>query len=427
MLDRRIVWVILMIAGIAMLSFGVILALLGPGFSTVAVPLVLFGVPMCAFGLGLAVKSAGESERKVLILEDQVELLTQEASRQRDAVDQFASGLNMMILVVDAKHRVIYANRQARSAFGMSRAFGQTLLAQTFSRELEEMVRSAFESGEVRKGELGFNHPESRIGQVQVWAEPPAFDRCFISIVDITSLRRLERTRQDFVANVSHELRTPMATIRVMAETLQYEKDDPEIQERYLAAIIREVDRLAQVTADLLTLSMVESRGVKTEAVCLSQVLHAVVDQARPKAAGKGIELKCEVHSQTVIPANKNLAHQVFANLVDNALNYTLEGSVTVELAESDRELTVSVADTGIGISSEHTARVFERFYRVDKGRSRAKGGTGLGLSIVKHIVESHGGRVWVESELNQGTTFFVALPKETPGQGALENDEEED
>lgn len=426
-MDRRIFWVILIAAGTAMLAAGVVLALLGSGFSAFAVPLLIFGIPIAVFGLGLAAKSAGEHERRTLTLEDQIELLTQEASRQRDAVDQFASGLNMMILVVDAKHRVIYANRQARSAFGMSRAFGQTLLAQTFSRELEEMVRSAFESGEVRKGELGFNHPESRIGQVQVWAEPPAFDRCFISIVDITSLRRLERTRQDFVANVSHELRTPMATIRVMAETLQYEKDDPEIQERYLTAIIREVDRLAQVTADLLTLSMVESRGVKTEAVCLGQVLQAVVEQAAPKAKEKGIDLILASPSQTVIPANKNLVHQVFANLVDNALNYTIEGSVTVDVAESEKELTVSVTDTGIGISSEHTARVFERFYRVDKGRARAKGGTGLGLSIVKHIIESHGGRVWVESELNQGTTFFVALPKETPGQGAPESDEEAD
>lgn len=426
-MDRRIFWVILTAAGAAMLAVGVVFALLGAGFSPFAVPLLIFGLPLSAFGLGLAVKSAGEAERRVLILEDQIELLTQEASRQRDAVDQFASGLNMMILVVDAKHRVIYANRQARSAFGMSRAFGQTLLAQTFSRELEEMVRSAFESGEVRKGELGFNHPESRIGQVQVWAEPPAFGRCFISIVDISSLRRLERTRQDFVANVSHELRTPMATIRVMAETLQYEKDDPEIQERYLGAIIREVDRLAQVTSDLLTLSMVESRGVKTEAVCLGQVLKAVVDQSTPKAKEKGLILVLAAESQTVIPANKNLIHQVFANLVDNALNYTLEGSVTVDLTESETELTVSVADTGIGISSEHTARVFERFYRVDKGRSRAKGGTGLGLSIVKHIVESHGGRVWVESELNQGTTFFVALPISTPGQALPEGEDDED
>lgn len=426
-MDRRIFWVILTAAGAAMLAVGVVFGLLGAGFSAFAVPLLIFGLPLSAFGLGLAVKSAGEAERRVLILEDQIELLTQEASRQRDAVDQFASGLNMMILVVDAKHRVIYANRQARSAFGMSRAFGQTLLAQTFSRELEEMVRSAFESGEVRKGELGFNHPESRIGQVQVWAEPPAFNRCFISIVDISSLRRLERTRQDFVANVSHELRTPMATIRVMAETLQYEKDDPEIQDRYLGAIIKEVDRLAQVTSDLLTLSMVESRGVKTESVCLGQVLKAVVDQSTPKAKEKGLNLVLAAESQTVIPANKNLIHQVFANLVDNALNYTLEGSVTVDLAESETELTVSVADTGIGISSEHTARIFERFYRVDKGRSRAKGGTGLGLSIVKHIVESHGGRVWVESELNQGTTFFVALPTSAPGQALPESEDDEE
>lgn len=356
-----------------------------------------------------------------------MESKTQEALSQRDAVDQFASGLDMMILVVDAKHRLIYANRQARATFQMDRVFGQPLLTKTFSRELEDLAARAIETGDSLKAELSFTHPEARIGQVQVWAEPPEFTRCFISIVDITSLRRLERSRQEFVANVSHELRTPMATIRAMAEVLQDEKDNPAIQEKYLGAIIHEVDRLAAVTSELLTLSMVESTGLTRSPVRLVECLERVMHQLIHKAEEKGLQLKWTAEADPTLNLNASLIQQVIQNLVDNAIAYTSEGSVKVALEVKEGEAHITVADTGSGIAGEHLPRIFERFYRVDKGRSRAKGGTGLGLSIVRHIVEAHGGRVWVESIFGEGSTFGFALPLDQEDSAPPPDKEESD
>lgn len=410
MQNLRLHWPLLIFSGAALLAAGAIFGLLGPGLSPAAVACLILGVPSALLGAVIAFASSQEMEVKSQSLEGQIESLAQEALSQRDAVDQFASGLDMMILVVDAKHRLIYANRQARSTFQMDKVFGQPLLTKTFSRELEDLASRAFESGESLKAELSFTHPENRIGQVQVWAEPPEFTRCFISIVDITNLRRLERSRQEFVANVSHELRTPMATIRAMAEVLQDEKDDPAIQEKYLGAIIHEVDRLAAVTSELLTLSMVESTGLTKSPVRLVECLERVVNQLARKADEKGLNLTWTAEADPTISLNASLIQQVIQNLVDNAINYTSEGSVSVLLKLQDGEAVVSVSDTGAGIAGEHLPRLFERFYRVDKGRSRAKGGTGLGLSIVKHIVEAHGGRVWVESVFGQGSTFGFSL-----------------
>lgn len=407
----RFHWFILVAAGSALLTAAAVLGLLGQGMAFAAALCLTAGLPVLIFGLVVLASELKESKSRTLALEVQVESLAHESLTQRDAVDQFAAGLDMMILVVDAKHRLIYANPQARANLQMEKVFGQQLLTKTFSRELEDLVAAAFETGEPKKGELSFNHPEDRIGQVQVWAEPPTFTRCFISIVDITSLRRMERSRQDFVANVSHELRTPMASIRAMAEVLQEERDDLAIQERYLGAIIHEVDRLAAVTSELLTLSMVESKGLTKAPVRLVECLERAVHRMEHKAEEKSLALSWTAEADPVISINASLIQQVIQNLVDNAINYTLEGTVHVAMRVDEGEAVVSVRDTGSGIAGEHLPRLFERFYRVDKGRSRAKGGTGLGLSIVKHIVEAHGGRVWVESVYGQGSTFGFSLP----------------
>lgn len=404
-------WPLLIFAGVALLAAGAVLGLMGPGMAVPAIACAVLGFPVALLGAVIAYSTAQEREVRIEALEAQVESRTQEALSQRDAVDQFASGLDMMILVVDAKHRLIYANRQARSSFQMENVFGQPLMTKTFSRELEDLATRALATGESLKAELSFTHPEDRIGQVQVWAEPPEFTRCFISIVDITGLRRLERSRQEFVANVSHELRTPMATIRAMAEVLQDEKDDPAIQEKYLGAIIHEVDRLASVTSELLTLSMVESTGLSKSPVRLVECLERVVNQLAHKADEKGLRLAWSAEADPTISLNASLIQQAIQNLVDNAINYTSEGSIAVVLKLTEGEAVVTVEDTGTGIAGEHLPRLFERFYRVDKGRSRAKGGTGLGLSIVKHIVEAHGGRVWVESVYGQGSRFSFSLP----------------
>ncbi|HCE00161.1 MAG TPA: hypothetical protein DER07_03880, partial [Armatimonadetes bacterium] len=213
-----------------------------------------------------------------------------------------------------------------------------------------------------------------------------------------------------------HELRTPLASIRAVAETLLEEPDaDRPMRERFLGKIIEEVDRLTQISKDLLVLSAAESNPVRKQECDLAVLVRNIVSEAEPRAQQAGLCLQYEGPKHLLLAANNTQVYEVVANLVDNAIKYSNEGTITVRLEDGGEEAVLTVADQGIGIPSEHLDRVFERFYRVDKGRSRAKGGTGLGLSIVKHIVEAHGGKVSVQSRLGEGSTFTVRLPKGAP------------
>ena len=271
----------------------------------------------------------------------------------------------------------------------------------------------AAETDAPTRGEIVFAYPHEWTGLASAWRDA-AEDRVFVSVYEITELRRLERSRRDFVANVSHELRTPMTIIRGYAETL-LDEDPPtaETAGRMLPRIIAEVDRLSTITQDLLILSVAESNPVRKQRCDLAEVVRGVTTQLGPKAAEKGLELTYEGEESLPIQANPAQVGQVALNLVDNALNYTPKGSVRVNLVQEGDRAVLTVEDTGLGIATEHIERVFERFYRVDRGRSRATGGTGLGLSIVRHIVEAHGGRVGLESALHRGSTFRVELPLE--------------
>lgn len=381
---------------------------------------VIFALLFAAFaGLALAgllkASSVATEESAALVeAKETASSLKREVTRTRDAVDQLAAGLDVLIFLTDRQTNIVYANQRACDAFRFREPAGHRLLAVTFSNELEELVHEAAETGQAQRLELTFHHPAERIGIAQVWAEPGDVGRIFVAIYDITDLRRLERVRRDFVANVSHELRTPMTTIRAMAETLV--DDDPrdsDLTKPYLEKIIREIDRLTSITSDLLTLSTAESHASTKERVDLSLALRSACQMLAVKAEDKGLELRTEIEDGLILAANESLLSQVWINLIDNAISYTANGSVVVTASKTESQACVEVKDTGIGIASEHLPRVFERFYRVDKGRSRAKGGTGLGLAIVRNIVEAHGGRVEVESALNEGSAFRVLLPLE--------------
>jgi two-component system phosphate regulon sensor histidine kinase PhoR len=337
--------------------------------------------------------------------------LEAELELQRNEIDALAEGLNVAIFICDAKATIQYANRRAEELFRFQNPVGRTLLAVTISIDLEKLVLQALAEQRPVEAEFTFSYPEEHIALAQAWPDPHT-DRAFLSVYDVTSLRRLERIRRDFVANVSHELRTPLATIRAMAETLADDVDPKEeMAKRYLEKIVQEVDRLSLITQDLLVLSMAESNPVRPQACDIAEICQSVVGQLRPKAAAKGLAMSYTGPERLVLNANSTQLSQVVINLVDNAINYTTEGSVQVTLRDVEGVVELVVADTGIGIASEHISRIFERFYRVDKGRSRATGGTGLGLSIVKHIVEAHGGTVSVDSDLGKGTRFTVTLP----------------
>lgn len=234
---------------------------------------------------------------------------------------------------------------------------------------------------------------------------------------DVTDLKRLERVRQDFVANVSHELRTPLTAIKGYVEALRDGGlQDPVQAEQFLRVIQRHSERMDKIVSDLLLLSEMESadRVLQKETVHLPELIRAAVETLRPLAEGKKQNLRVEpMEGLPSLRADSQKIHQVLINLLHNAISYTPEeGSITMEAMPVPDGVEVSVADNGIGIRPEDLSRIFERFYRVDKGRSRELGGTGLGLSIVKHIVEAHGGKVRVESKPGRGSRFTFFLPR---------------
>jgi two-component system, OmpR family, phosphate regulon sensor histidine kinase PhoR len=237
-----------------------------------------------------------------------------------------------------------------------------------------------------------------------------------IVLHDITELRKLERIRRDFVANVSHEFRTPLTAIQGFAETLlSGAKDDPQNRERFLGIILEHSRRLARLTEDLLKLSQMDADRLELELrrISVSQFVESCYETAQRRAAEKELTLTLEMPNRLPdISGDARRLQEVLQNLLDNAIQYTLPGGKIVLSAETrDGEVIFTVADTGIGIPQADQPRIFERFYRVDAARSREAGGTGLGLAIAKHLVEVHGGRIWVESELGAGSKFHFSVP----------------
>ncbi len=236
---------------------------------------------------------------------------------------------------------------------------------------------------------------------------------------DITRLKRLEGIRRDFVSNVSHELRTPITSIKGSVETLlDGAIDEKQNAQRFLGIILKQIERLSAIIEDLLLLSRIEQEEEKGDVLLhtanLCKVLSEAVTDASGKATEKSVEVKLECPEGLSARVNERLLEQAVFNLLDNAIKYSESGgSVRVLAKAAGSEVTISVADRGIGIAKEHIDRLFERFYRVDKGRSRKEGGTGLGLAIVKHIIGAHGGHVTVQSEPGVGSTFTIHLPRE--------------
>lgn len=257
---------------------------------------------------------------------------------------------------------------------------------------------------------------DGRIFDVQA---APLIDRgsagAIATFHDITELERLERVRKDFVANISHELGTPLAAIQGYAETLRDGAlEDPENSRRFLNIIISHTDRINRLASDLLMLSEIESERIPAPAERISvlevaeNALHAVAPHAEEHRVLAYLNAADDVH----VMAHKGRLERAISNLLLNAINYNRpDGEVRIDVQRADATARISVVDNGIGIATQDVSRIFERFYRVDKARSRDTGGTGLGLSIVKHIVERAGGSVVVESQLGKGSIFTVVLP----------------
>ena len=340
-----------------------------------------------------------------------------EAVARQDALfDSMIEG----VLVLDESGRVQFANPAFSQMFATTGSLrGRALLEAVRLHEIATIVERAGVEGRVVDHELRLSGEPERWLQINAATMSGADHRRLGTILvvhDLTRLKKLERTREEFVANVSHELRTPLSLIKGYVETLlDGAKDNPEVSVRFLQTIQRNSERLQFLIEDLLVISELESGRVTmtTRVLPLTALVDKVFADLNDRAARKEVRLVNETGPLSA-RADERRVQQVLSNLVDNAVKYgRVNGTVIVSARLiPDGPVEVCVRDDGPGIPPEALERVFERFYRVDKARSRDQGGTGLGLSIVKHIVQSHGGEVWATSELGKGTSFFFTLPR---------------
>jgi two-component system, OmpR family, phosphate regulon sensor histidine kinase PhoR len=344
--------------------------------------------------------------------------------RDRAQVQQETIFNNLLdgILVLDVEQRVRLANRTLKSWFNLDDDIcGRTLIEVLRQHELQEVVRQAATSKQEAGVELEFALPGGKPVILQTTAKvfadsTGAVQGTIVVFHDLTRLRRLETVRQEFVANVSHELRTPLSMIKGSVETLlDGAKDDPRASVRFLEMIQKHANRLAFLIEDLLTLSRLESgrSPFSLERVELGKMAQRVIEDMQVNAAQRKVTIENQVPAGLQVPADSERIYQVLFNLLDNAVKYgRAEGRVVVGArAAEDGGVEAFVRDDGPGIPGDSVDRIFERFYRVDRARSRDQGGTGLGLAIVKHIVQAHNGKVWVVSKPGQGATFYFTLP----------------
>lgn len=348
-----------------------------------------------------------------------------ELRAERDRLSGILSGMVEGVLLLDGSGRIVLVNPALREMLLIGPdAVGKTLLEAIRHAELRELLDQARSSSQAvtREIEIGSIKPRRLLARfADLHGEQ---GQMFGVFVDVTEVRRLESMRRDFVANVSHELRTPVTAIRSAAETLQSGRpEDPQVLDMFIGIIERNAARLQDLVEDVLDLSRIESRELRLnfESLELSAVYAQVLSLFRERADRRGIVLANDAAGGAVrVRADRRALEHVLTNLIDNAVKYCGPGAtVRVGSTEQGDSVSLFVADDGPGIEARHLARIFERFYRVDAGRSRELGGTGLGLSIVKHLVEAMGGTVQVESMPGQGTTFSFTLKKAEREQAA--------
>jgi two-component system, OmpR family, phosphate regulon sensor histidine kinase PhoR len=359
----------------------------------------------------------GELGRALDSLAKNLSITLAELRSERDRVNGILAGMQEGVLLIDGGGRVALVNPSLREMLLLpSDARGKTPLEVIRHGDLKELLDETLESGEPSRGEIEVGGLKPRRLLVRAAPMQGREGGIFAVFVDVTDMRRLETVRRDFVANVSHELRTPVAAIRSAAETLNMALErDPAAARRFVEIIDRNAERLRGLVEDLLDLSRIESREfqMKAEPTDVRDLAGRVLSLFRDRAEKRRITLENAVTADTPFAhADHSALDHVLTNLIDNSVKYCGPGATVKVSAEARGHcVRIVVSDTGPGIEARHLPRLFERFYRVDAGRSRELGGTGLGLSIVKHMVEAMGGTVTVESELGKGTSFSFTLP----------------
>ncbi len=365
--------------------------------------------------LGAAINSMAEG------LQVQMNRIQQNETQLYSVLDNMTSG----VVMIDPSGRMMLLNRRAEEVLGFEH---REMVGRPYSEakqqyELSQIIQQGLEKQEAVHEEITFYFPEERLLElnlVPVYQSDDSFGGLLLVLHDVSAIRRLERMRSEFVANVSHELKTPITAIKGFAETLLGGAvDDPVMSKQFMQIIYDESERLNRLIGDILELSKIESRRVPLQfsPIDLASFMERSMTILESEAARKSITMTLDNAPGIYLEADEDRLRQVVANLLQNGISYTPEGgkvSVRTSLVQSEggsEMVQIRIVDTGIGIPRKDLPRIFERFYRVDKARSRVSGGTGLGLSIVKHLVELHHGSITVDSTVGVGTAFTIELP----------------
>ena len=379
------------------------------------------------YDVSLPVPDNGEVRSLAIALNSMSEELKAKLAkitREKNERDAILSSMTEGVILVKGNGIIKRWNKAAEAMFNFS-ADGNRLsfAAIVGSRELIKLTEDAKNADGIFESELTLNMPDgersfiARAGRLNLGEKRKP--GVLLVITDITVIRRLEEFRRDFIADVTHEIKTPLTSIIAAVETLESVGDDKEAQSRFMKIITQQATRLNALVQDILSLSNLEHKRLSSSdempEISVEGAVREAVELCRPRAEAKNIRLNLEVADNVMIHADAQLLEQAVINLIDNAIKYSNENSeVKVTMKRSGGNLfRIDVLDHGIGIAKEHQERVFERFYRVDKARSRKLGGTGLGLAIVKHVALLHGGKPGVVSEPGKGSDFYIQLPLE--------------
>lgn len=364
----------------------------------------------------------GELGNAINAMADSLQVQMSRIKQNENQLESVLANMINGVVMIDTNGQILLMNRRGEDLLGFS---ARELVGRHFAEakqqyELAQIIQEALDTKEHLHEEITFYFPEERLLELNLVPirenDDGQFSGVLLVLQDVSAIRRLERMRSEFVANVSHELKTPIAAVKGFAETLLGGAvKDEETARAFLQIIFDESDRLNRLIGDILELSKIESRRVPLmfSPVEIDGFMNKTVTLLESEASRKGITLERDVESGLYLEADEDRLRQIMMNLLSNGINYTPEGGrVAIRIfAYGDDHVRIQIADSGIGIPKKDLPRIFERFYRVDKARSRSSGGTGLGLSIVKHLVELHKGTISVSSTVGAGTTFTIDLP----------------
>jgi len=351
-------------------------------------------------------------------LNEKIKTIVEQKNEQEAVLESMVEG----VIAVDNDGKILNLNQAAANLFHIdaAKSIGNHVFEIISFKDLVNLIKRILKEKNPGEQELTLEENQTLYLQVNGSVLKNAQEKVIGAVIvlnNVTRLRRLEKVRRDFVANVSHEIRTPLTTIKGFAETLlDGASEDPKNVRGFLKIISKQSDRLNAIIEDLLILARLEQEDerahIEFNKISLKKVLKSAIKVCKPSAEKKKVDLILEAQNNLVPRINPDLLEQAIVNLVDNAIKYSAKGNkVVINATDNNREIEVSVKDSGKGIPARHLPRIFERFYRVDKARSRDQGGTGLGLSIVKHILQVHGGRVSVKSEIGKGSVFSLYIP----------------